>query len=93
MIYENDKGSHGVYNIQFHSVACVKYRRKVLTGKISVRLKEIDLAVAKECGIRIIEQETNHDHMHMLFASKPQIQISKVINSLIYSSQVFFYLS
>lgn len=82
MKYTNDKGSHSIYNLQFHYVACVKYRRKVLTESVSARLKEINLSVAAEVGVTIIEQETDRDHIHILFAAKPQIQLSKFINSL-----------
>lgn len=82
MIYSNNKGSHSVYNLQFHYVACVKYRRKVLTEEISTRLKEINLSVAEEVGVMIIEQETDRDHVHILFSAKPQIQISKFVNSI-----------
>jgi len=80
--YANDKGSHSIYNLQFHYVACVKYRRKVLTETVSARLKEINLSVAAEVGVTIIEQETDRDHIHILFSAKPQIQLSKFINSL-----------
>ncbi len=82
MKYRSDKGSHSVYNLQFHYVACVKYRRKVLSDQVSDRLKEINLSVAKEAGVKIIEQETDRDHIHILFSIKPGIQLSKFINSL-----------
>jgi REP element-mobilizing transposase RayT len=32
--------------------------------------------------IRIIEQETDNDHIHILFASKPSVTLSKFINIL-----------
>jgi putative transposase len=82
MKYRSDKGSHSVYNLQFHYVACVKYRWKVLSDQVSDRLKEINLSVAKEAGVKIIEQETDRDHIHILFSIKPGIQLSKFINSL-----------
>jgi len=82
MKYNLDKGNHSVYCLQFHYVACVKYRQKVLTDTISARLKAINLDVAKAFGIEIIEQETTIDHIHILFSSKPQIQPSKFVNSL-----------
>jgi putative transposase len=82
MKYNNDKGSHSIYNLQFHYVACVKYRRKVLSAEVSARLKEINLSVAKGFGVTIIEQETDQDHIHVLFSSKPTIQISRFVNSL-----------
>jgi putative transposase len=53
-----------------------------LTDKISKRLKEINKSVADSFEIEIIEQETDKDHVHLLFSSKPQIEISKFVNSL-----------
>ncbi len=82
MQYTLDKGNHSVYSIQFHYVACIKYRRKILYGKIVDRLKAINIDVAKSFGINIVEQETAEDHIHILFSSKPQIQISKFVNSM-----------
>ena len=82
MKYQLDKGCHSVYSLRFHYVCCVKYRKKVLTPEVSSRLKEISLGVAKKFGVQIIEQETDLDHIHVLFASKPQVQLSKFVNSL-----------
>ena len=82
MKYTNDKGSHSIYNLQFNYVACVKYRRKVLDGDVADRLKEINLSVAAEVGVTIMEQETDGDHIHILFTSRPSVQLSKFINSL-----------
>ena len=82
MKYSLDKGSHSVYSLQFHYVACIKYRHKVLSGNIAERLKTINLSVAKAFDITIIEQETAGDHIHILFEGKPHTQLSKFVNSL-----------
>lgn len=82
MRYRYDKGAHAIYSIQFHLVFCVKYRKKVLIGKVSERLKEITQNIARSFGIEIIEQETDQDHIHILFASKPQVQVSRFVNNL-----------
>jgi putative transposase len=82
MKYQLDKGCHSVYSLRFHYVCCVKYRKGVLTARVASRLKEINFSVAEKFGIQIIEQETDMDHIHILFASKPQIQLSKFVNSL-----------
>jgi putative transposase len=82
MKYTLDKGSHSVYSLQFHYVACIKYRRKVISGNIAESLKTINLSVAKSFDITIIEQETAGDHIHILFNGKPHIQLSKFVNSL-----------
>ena len=82
MKYNTNKGNHSVYCIQFHYVACIKYRREILKNKIPERLKQINKSVAESFGIEIIEQETDKDHIHILFSSKPQTQVSKFVNSL-----------
>lgn len=77
-----DKCSHSVYSLNYHLIFCTKYRRKVLTDKISERLKDIVLNISKEFHTNIIEQETDKDHIHVLFKSKPVLNISKFINSV-----------
>ncbi|WDN91081.1 putative transposase (plasmid) [Desulfosarcina sp. BuS5] len=82
MKYKIDKGCHSVYCIQFHLVFCVKYRRNVLVVPISDRLKELVLEIAQKINISIVEQETDKDHIHILFASKPSVTLSKFVNNL-----------
>ncbi len=82
MNYALDKGCHSVYAIQFHLVLVVKYRKKVLVGRVSERLKEITKEVAKHFGVKIIEQETDEDHIHILFSSRPSVTPSRFVNSL-----------
>jgi len=82
MSYNTNKGCHAVYSIQFHYVACIKYRRKVLVGDVAQRLKEINLKVADKFGVTIVEQEAVGDHLHLLFSCGPQVQLSKLVNSI-----------
>lgn len=82
MQYRLDTGCHSVYSIQFHLVMCVKDRKKILTGDLDERLKEIVTEMAGRFGIQLIEQETNMDHIHILFASRPSVAPSRFINSL-----------
>ena len=82
MKYKIDKGCHAVYCIQFHLVFCVKYRRKVLTDSVSKRLKALVLDIASKFDVKIVEQETYMDNIHILFASKPSVTLSIFINSL-----------
>ena len=82
MEYQLDKGCHSVYSLQFHLVLVTKYRKKVLVGKLAQRLKEIVEEVAKHFKVRIIEQETDKDHIHILFSGRPTLTLSKFVNSL-----------
>jgi len=82
MKYQLDRGCHSVYSLRFHYVCCVKYRRKVLTPEVSEYLKKVNKDIAGKFGVQIIEQETCSDHIHIIFASKPQVQLSGIINRL-----------
>ena len=76
------KSAHAVYTLQFHYVACAEHRRKVFIGDIGERLKSINLSIAESFGITIVEQETAADYIHILFSSKPQVQLSRFVNIL-----------
>jgi len=76
-----DKGSHSVYNLNYHLVLVVKYRRNVIDEHISNRLKELFEYVGISYGITITEWNSDKDHIHCLFKAKPNTNISKFLNS------------
>lgn len=76
-----DRNNHSVYNLNYHLVLVVKYRRKVINNKISNRLKEIFEYVGKSHGITTTEWNSDIDHIHCLFKVKPNTNLSKFLNS------------
>lgn len=82
MRYQLDSSAHSVYSLNYHLIFCTKYRRKALTDSISNRLKDIIIGISKDFQVKIIEQETDKDHIHILFKTKPTINITKYINSV-----------
>jgi putative transposase len=89
MRYQLDSSPHSVYSLNYHLIFCVKYctiakaiRRKVLTDEISIRLKDVVIDISKDFQVKIIEQETDKDHIHILFKTKPTINMTKYINSM-----------
>ena len=60
-----------VYNLNYHLIWCSKYRRKVLTGPVEDRLKELLNEKATELGIKIEQMEVMPDHVHMFVKSSP----------------------
>lgn len=65
----------------YHLVLVIKYRRKVLTGDISVRLREIFEYIAPTYNITLQEWNHDSDHVHILFRAHPNSDISKFINA------------
>lgn len=55
-----------VYSIQYHIVWCVKYRHQILNQDIEERLIEILTEIADNEGFKILEYNTDMDHIHLL---------------------------
>ena len=73
--------NHSVFNIHFHLILVVKYRRKVINDEISERLKEIFEYIQDNYNIVLEEWNHDMDHVRVLFRSEPNSNISKFINA------------
>lgn len=71
-----------VYSCKYHVVWCPKYRRKVLTGNIELRLKELIQETCEELQCELIELELMPDHVHMLVDVDPQFGIHALIKTI-----------
>lgn len=57
--------NHAVYNCGYHIIWCPKYRKKVLIGKVEIKLKKLLLQKATEHGWVIEKMEVMPDHVHL----------------------------
>ena len=73
--------NHSVFSIHFHLILVVKYRKKVIDERISERLKEIFGYIQDNYNIALEEWNHDVDHVHVLFLSEPNSNISKFINA------------
>lgn len=73
--------NHSVFTIHFHLILVVKYRRKVINDLISERLKGIFRSIESNYNIALEEWNHDIDHVHILFRSEPNSNISKFINA------------
>ena len=71
-----------VYSCKYHVVWCPKYRRKVLTDGVDIRLKELLLSYAANMNVDILEMEIMPDHVHLLVEVDPQYGIHKTVTAL-----------
>lgn len=71
-----------VYNIKYHLVWCPKYRKKVLTGEIATRLRELLVTKADELGVEIQIMEIMPDHVHVFITGQPTEAIQHIVNQL-----------
>ena len=71
-----------IFNCQYHVVFCPKYRRKVLTDGIDLRLKELILEKQDDYGYKIIDLEVMPDHVHLLIDVDPRMGIVKIVRQI-----------
>ena len=70
------------FRCAYHVVWCPKYRRKVLTGDIEQRLKELIREVVAYKGAWLIEMETMPDQVHLLVEVDPQFGIHRLVRAV-----------
>ncbi len=70
-----------MFRLNYHLVLVVKYRKKVIDDKISNRLKEIFEYISPKYNITLDEWNNDKDHIHLLFRSNPNTEISKFLNA------------
>ncbi|MCC2255963.1 IS200/IS605 family transposase [Ruminococcus sp. CLA-AA-H200] len=72
-----------VYNINYHIVWCVKYRRKVLTPTISSRLQELTHAIAADKGFTVVKCKVgDNDHVHCFVSAPPKLSVTQIVKYL-----------
>lgn len=80
---EHNKSSNAVFQLNYHIVVVVKYRRKVFINEAIINcLKEYISSMSKDYGVTVINQECGDDHIHLLVSTKPSTDLCKYINVL-----------
>lgn len=84
MAIENEirTGRHCVFAIHAHLVFVTKYRKRVFTSESLDILKEVMQKVCDDFRVELAAFEGEDNHVHVLVNYPPQIQLSKLVNSL-----------
>jgi putative transposase len=75
-------GAHTKHRLRYHFVWIPKYRKRVLRGKIVIRLKSLLYEAAEINGWWIEELSIQTDHIHMLIQIHLKDTVSKVLQKL-----------
>ena len=76
-----DTNNHSVFILHYHLILCTKYRKKVISKKVSTRLREVFEYISPNYNITLEEWNNEMDHIHILFKGHPNTEISKFINA------------
>ena len=73
------KGSQTKYRLMYHLVWIPKYRKRVLTGEVAERIKELLHECADMNRWKIEELNIQKDHVHVLVQMRPEISVSRMV--------------
>ena len=72
------KGPHTVHDIQYHFVWVTKYRYKILTGDIALRMRDLTRQTCEARDITILSGHVSKDHVHLHVSPPPGLAPSKI---------------
>ena len=75
-------GAHTTNDLKVHLVWVPKYRKKVLTGEVAIRVRDLLKQIAIEHELEVISGKVATDHVHMFISYNPSQDISKIVQWL-----------
>ena len=75
-------GTHSRYDLKYHFVWVTKYRKRVLSGAVGYRLRELIIEICKRNEAEILQGHVSPDHVHMFLSCPPKLAPSKLVQYL-----------
>ena len=79
---DHRKSPHCMYDIKYHLVWIMKYRKPVITGKIALRARELIRMICQSNEVEILAGHVGSDHIHLLVSVPPHLSASKLVQYL-----------
>ena len=77
------RDGHSKYSLKIHLIFVTKYRKSIFCNKnIDEDVKQFFYDTAIKYNYRIIQMETDKDHIHILLEYKPTIAVSIIVKQL-----------
>ena len=77
---EYRRQNHAVYYTRYHLVFTTKFRRKIIKGGMGNYCNTLVKSIERQHPeIRIIEVNTNNNHIHILLSIAPKLAISEAV--------------
>jgi putative transposase len=76
------KNSHSKYDLKVYLMWIPKYWKRVLTGKVAERTRDLLRQVCMEHAVHIISGKVACDHIHMFVSYGPQMVLSQLVQYL-----------
>ena len=69
---EYRRSAHAVFDLKYHIVWIVKYRHKILRGRLAERARDLIRQTCEARGVIIMRGAVSPDHIHMLVSAPPE---------------------
>jgi putative transposase len=76
------KATHAVYDLKVHLIWITKYRYKVLTKPVGLRVRELIRQTCDAKDIEIIQGAVSKDHVHLYISYPPKLSVSEIVKAL-----------
>ena len=76
------RGEHTKHRLQYHLVWIPKYRKRVLLGKVAIRLKQLFYEAARVNRWLIRDLNIQRDPVHMLLQIDPNVSVARAVQRL-----------
>jgi putative transposase len=76
------KTTHTTYDCKYHIVWVTKYRKKVMSGLVGIRIRELVREICKTNDVEVLKGHVSEDHNHLFVSIPPHLSISKLVQYL-----------
>lgn len=77
-----EQNLHAVFDLEYHLVIVTRYRHPVLIEDVKASLLRHTYRLFEtNFDCKVLDVNMDKDYIHILFSAKPQIQLSKLVNS------------
>ena len=73
---------HSKYLLQYHVIFVCKYRKKLLTPRISEDIKKLSAEICTKHQVQIPYMETDKDQIHYMIETSPNINLADLIKTI-----------
>ena len=75
-------GAQTKHDLKVHLIWIPKYRKKVLTGQVALRVRDLLRQIAAEHELEIVSGKVARDHVHLFVSYRPDQRVSPIMQWL-----------
>ena len=75
-------GAHTKFDLKIHLEWIPKYRKRVMTGEVAIRVRDLLRQIAMEHELQIISGKVARDHVHVFVSYRPHQDVSTIVQWL-----------